>query len=73
MDPFSTKSGAVRAETAAAPRAGGVTSALALAASAVKQATLNILRFSGSLRPSQAEQIELIAALQIIDARFLAN
>ena len=61
MDPFSTKSGPARAETALAPRAGGATSALALAASAVKQAILNILRLSGSVMPSQAEQSGYIA------------
>ena len=42
MDPFWTSSGASRLDKAAAPRAGGATSALALAASAAKQATLNI-------------------------------
>ena len=73
MDPFSTWSAAVRLETDAAPRAGGATSALALAASAVKQATLNILRPSGSVWPSQAVQSAYIDLIELLHARYLTN
>jgi len=53
MDPFWTSSGASRLDKAAAPRAGGATSALALAASAAKQATLNISTETKAVRLSQ--------------------
>ena len=68
MDPFWTSSGASRLDKAAAPRAGGATSALALAASAAKQATLNIstekvaARLSG---PPRAPQISLDQTLNV--------
>ena len=68
MDPFWTSSGASRLDKAAAPRAGGATSALALAASAAKQATLNIstekvaARLSG---PPRAPQISLDLTLNV--------
>ena len=68
MDPFWTSSGASRLDKAAAPRAWGATSALALAASAAKQATLNIstekvaARLSG---PPRAPQISLDQTLNV--------
>ena len=68
MDPFWTSSGASRLDKAAAPRAEGATSALALAASAAKQATLNIstekvaARLSG---PPRAPQISLDQTLNV--------
>ena len=73
MDPFWTSSGASLLDKAAAPLAGGATSALALAASAAKQATLNISTENEAVRLSRRRYSLAIRLDAVLNKMGLSN